>query len=184
MKTVTITESSRGYKLQKPLTLALPEPQNAADQKLQQYIIDALLTKMPALVSLTFENTSTLELAKHLLRHRTGSTATLYQYIYGVYRFSKWLNTQPDQLVKTCQDQDGYPEPKALAQTSRMLDDFVANLQAENLAPGSVSNHVKSVKAIPMQRTETGTTLQPAKKKRLRGPSTNTRRTPTLARHS
>jgi integrase len=29
-----------------------------------------------------------------------------------------------------------------------MLDDFVANLQAENLAPGSVSNHVKGVKAL------------------------------------
>jgi len=148
MKTVTITESSRGYKLHKPLMLVLPEPQNAADQKLQHYIIDALLTKMPALVGFTFDNTSTLELAKHLLRHRTGSTATLYQYIYGVHRFSKWLNTQPDQLVKNCQDQDGDPKPKALAQTSRLLDDFVANLQAENLAPGSVSNHVKGVKAL------------------------------------
>jgi hypothetical protein len=100
------------------------------------------------LVAFTFDNTSTLELAKHLLRHRTGSTATLYQYIYGVHRFSKWLNTQPDQLIKNCQDQDGDPKPKALAQTSRLLDDFVANLQAENLAPGSVSNHVKGVKAL------------------------------------
>jgi len=148
MKTVTITESSRGYKLNKPLTLNLPEPQNPAEQKLQQYVIDALLTKMPTLVGFTFDNTSMLELAKHLLRHRTGSTATLYQYIYGVHRFSKWLNTQPDQLIKNCQDQDGDPKPKALAQTSRLLDDFVANLQAENLAPGSVSNHVKGVKAL------------------------------------
>jgi len=148
MKTVTITESSRGYKLQKPLTLSMPEPQTPADQKLHQYIIEALLTKMPALVSFTFDNVTTLELAKHLLRHRTGSQATLYQYIYGVHRFSKWLNTQPDQLVKSCQDQDGDPKPKALAQTSRMLDDFVANLQAENLAPGSISNHVKGVKAL------------------------------------
>ena len=148
MKTVTITESSRGHKLNKPLTLSLPEPQNPADQKLQQYVIDALLTKMPMLVGFTFDNFSTLELAKHLLRHRTGSTATLYQYIYGVHRFSKWLNTQPDQLIKACQDQDGDPKPKALAQTSRMLDDFIANLQAENLAPGSVSNHVKGVKAL------------------------------------
>ena len=148
MKTITITESSRGYKLNKPLTLSLPEPQNAADQKLQQYVIESLLTKMPILVSFTFDNISTLELAKHLLRHRTGSPATLYQYIYGVHRFSKWLNMLPDQLVKNCQDQDGDPKPKALAQTSRLLDDFVANLQAENLAPGSVSNHVKGVKAL------------------------------------
>ena len=148
MKTVTITESSRGNKLQKPLTLTLPEAETAADKKLQQYIIDALLTRMPSLVTLTFQNTTTIELAKHLLRHRTGSPATLYQYIYGVHRFSLWTNTQPDQLVKACQDQDGDPKPKALSQTSRMLDDFVANLQAENLAPGTVSNHVKGVKAL------------------------------------
>jgi site-specific recombinase XerD len=148
MKTVNITKSSRGYRLNKPLTLTVPEPQTAADQKLQQYIIDSFLTKMPALIPFTFDNVSMLELAKHLLRHRTGSTATLYQYVYGVHRFSKWLNTQPDQLIKNCQDQDGDPKPKALAQTSRLLDDFVANLQAENLAPGSVSNHVKGVKAL------------------------------------
>jgi site-specific recombinase XerD len=148
MKTVTITESSRGTKLTKPLTLAIPEPQNIAEEKLNQYIIDALLTRMRCLVPFTFENTSTLELAKHLLRHRTGSQQTLYQYIYGVHRFSRWLNTQPDQLIKECQDQDGDPKPKALAQTSRMLDDFVANMQAEGLAPGSISNNVKSVKAL------------------------------------
>jgi hypothetical protein len=93
MKTVTITESSRGHKLQQPLTLALPEAQAAADKKLQQYVIDALLTKMPSLVNFTFENASTIELAKHLLRHRTGSPATLYQYIYSVHRFSLWTNT-------------------------------------------------------------------------------------------
>ena len=120
MKTVIITESSRGHKLQKPLTLTLPEAETAADKKLQQYIIDALLTRMPSLVTLTFQNTTTIELAKHLLRHRTGSPATLYQYIYGVHRFSLWTNTQPDQLVKACQDQDGDPKPKALSQTSRM----------------------------------------------------------------
>src|SRR5271157_5008261 len=106
METVTITESSRGHKLQKPLTVAIPEAQTAADKKLQEYIIDALLTRMPSLVPFTFENTTTIELAKHLLRHRTGSLATLYQYIYGVHRFSLWTNTPPDQLVKACQDQD------------------------------------------------------------------------------
>jgi len=148
MKAITVTHSPRGYKLQKPLTLTVPEPQNAADEKLQQYIINSLSWKMPRLVPFTFNNTSTIEVAKHLLRHRTGSTATLYQYIYGVHRFCRWANTQPDQLIKNCQDQDGDPKPKALANYSRLLDDFVGCLQAEGLAPGTVSNHVKSVKAL------------------------------------
>ncbi len=103
---------------------------------------------MPSLVPFALQNASTMEVAKHLLRHRTGSKATLYQYIYGIHRFSLWTNTEPDQLIKACQDVDGDPKPKAVAQTSRMLDDFVANLQAENLAPGSISNHVKGVKSL------------------------------------
>lgn len=148
MQTVTFTESSQGYKLRNPLMLSLPETQNAADRKLQQYVIDSLLGRMPSLLILTFENNSTMQLAKHLLRHRTGSPATLYQYMYGIYRYSKWINNTPDQLIKACQDEDGDPKPKALAQTSRLLYDFIADLQAENLAPGSVSNFVKAVKAL------------------------------------
>jgi integrase len=148
MQAMTITHSPLGKKLRQPLTLSVPDPQNAADEKLQQYIIDSLSWKMPSLVPFTFDNNSTLELAKHLLRHRTGSTGTLYQYIYGVHRFSQWINARPDQLIKTCQDPEGDPDPKAIAKYSRLLDDFVGNLQAEGLAPGTISNHVKGVKAL------------------------------------
>ena len=148
MQAITITHSPLGKKLKQSLTLTVPEPQNAADEKLQEYIINSLSWKMSRLVSFTFDNTSTLELAKHLLRHCTGSTATLYQYIYGVHRFCQWANTQPDRLIESCQDQDGDPKPKALAKNSRLLDDFVGCLQAEGLAPGTVSNHVKGVKAL------------------------------------
>jgi len=148
MQAMTITHSPLGKKLKQPLTLSVPDAQNAADEKLQRYIIDSLSWKMPSLVPFTFDNNSTLELAKHLLRHRTGSTGTLYQYIYGVHRFSQWINAQPDQLIKGCQDPEGDPNPKALAKYSRLLDDFIGNLQAESLAPGTVSNHVKGVKAL------------------------------------
>jgi hypothetical protein len=96
LQTVTFTESSQGYKLRSPLTLSLPETQNAADKKLQQYVIDSLLGRMPSLLILTFENASTMQLAKHLLRHRTESPAALYQYMYGIYRYSKWINASPD----------------------------------------------------------------------------------------
>jgi len=148
MQALTITHSPLGKKLKQPLTLSVPEPQDAAEEKLQRYVIDSLSWKMPSLVQFIFNNTSALELAKHLLRHRTASTGTLYQYIYGVNRFCRWANAQPDQLIQSCQDQDGDPNPKALAKYSRLLDDFIGNLQAEGLAPGTISNHAKGVKAL------------------------------------
>ena len=148
MKAITVTHSPHGNKLHKPLTLTVPETRNAADERLQRYIIDSLSWKMPKLAVFTFNNKSTIQLAKHLLRHCTGSTATLYQYMYGLHRFCKWANIQPDQLIKNCEDEDGDPKPKAIARYSRLLDDFIGCLQAENLAPGTVSNHVKGVKAL------------------------------------
>jgi integrase len=148
MHTITVTHSPRGNKLQEPITFSVPETKNAADEKLQEYVIDSLSWKMSSLVAFTFDNTSTLEVAKHLLRHRTGSPATLYQYIYGIYRFCRWANTQPDQIIRSCQDQEGDPHPKTIAKYSRLLDDFIGCLQAEGLAPGTVSNYVKSVKAL------------------------------------
>jgi len=148
MQAITITHSPLGKKLKKPITFTMPDPKNAADEKLQEYIINSLSWKMRRLVPFTFNNASTIELAKHLLRHRTGSPGTLYQYIYGIHRFCRWANTQPDQLIESCLDQDGDPKPKALASHSRLLDDFIGCLQAEGLAPGTVSNHVKGVKAL------------------------------------
>lgn len=148
MQALTITHSPLGKKLKTPIALQLTETQSLAEQKLRQYVIDSLSWKMPSLVSFTLENASTMEVAKHLLRHRTGSQGTLYQYIYGIHRFSKWLNIQPDQLIHNCQDEDSDPNPKALAKFSRLLDDFVGELQAEELAPGTVSNHIKGVKAL------------------------------------
>ena len=148
MQAVTITHSPLGKKLKAPISLMLPETHSLAEEKLREYIINSLSWKMPILVPFSFNNDSTLEVAKHLLRHRTGSAGTLYQYIYGIYRFSKWLNIQPDELIRNCQDEDGDPNPKALAKYSRLLDDFVGELQAEKLAPGSISNNVKGVKAL------------------------------------
>ncbi len=147
MQSLTLTHSPLGKKLKKPITFNAPDLKNAADKKLQEYIIDSLSWKMRKLVPFTFNNASTIELAKHLLRHCTGSPGTLYQYIYGIHRFCKWANIQPDQLIENCLDQDRDPKPKALSKTSRLLDDFVGCLQAEGLAPGTVSNHVKGVKA-------------------------------------
>ena len=148
MQALTVTHSPLGKKLKAPIELQLPETQSKAEEKLREYVINSLCWKMPSLVPFTFYNDSILEVAKHLLRHRTGSSGTLYQYVYGIHRFSQWLNIPPDQLIKDCQDQDGDPNPKALAKFSRLLDDFVGELQAEELAPGSISNHVKGVKAL------------------------------------
>ena len=109
----------------------------------RQYVIDAFRGKMPSLIPFAFENESILKLAAYLLRHTTGSKATLYQYVFGIYRFSKWIAKSPDDIVR-----ESLIDKKILEQYVASLDDFVGDLQAEALAPGTIVNHVKGVKAL------------------------------------
>ena len=146
MQTLTITSTPLGRK--EKIQFSVPEPHTAAEQQLQKYIIDTLSTKMPVLLPMAFSNQSTLELAKHLLRHRTGRQGTLSSYLYGVYRFCKWLNIQPDPMIQSCKDQDGDPNPKAVAKYNKLLDDYIGELQAQGLTPGGVNGLIKGIKAI------------------------------------
>jgi hypothetical protein len=118
MKTLTIKEGLRGTKLRFPQEVIIPEANNALDRELQTYVITTFASWMPRLIPFTFENATTMELAKHLLFHRTGSPNTLHNYIYAVYRYSRWRQTRPDQLVNDCKDADGVPMPKAIVEAS------------------------------------------------------------------
>ncbi|MCJ7424595.1 site-specific integrase, partial [Candidatus Bathyarchaeota archaeon] len=148
LETFEITHSPRGRRLHAPLVLTLPKPETPREQSLINYVIDALSWKMPALVKFTLMNQSCRMLAQYLQRHNTGSTATLYQYIYGVHRFCSWIQKAPDQLISECKTSDDLPEPRNLSLQVKALDDFVGDLQAGGLAPGTISNHVKGVKAL------------------------------------
>jgi site-specific recombinase XerD len=146
MQTLTITSTPLGRT--EKIQLAIPEARTPAEKQLQQYIIDSLKSKMPVLLPLAFSNQSMLELAKHLLRHRTASKATLSSYFYDIYRFSTWLNMQPDQMIQSCKDQDGDPNPKAVTKFNKLFDDYVGELQAQNLTPGGVNGMLKGIKAL------------------------------------
>ena len=98
---------------------------------------------MPRLIQFSLENESILKLATYLLRHTIGSKATLYQYVFGVYRFSKWIGKTPDEII-----QESLLDKKGLERYIASLDDFVGDLQAEAQAPGTIVNNVKGVKAL------------------------------------
>jgi integrase len=126
--------------------LEIPEAETVAQKKVRQYVTDTFIRWYPNLVRFTLEHSTTMEVAKHLLRHRTGSQHTLCNRIYDIYRFSRWLQREPDQLLNDCKGKDQVPIPKVVIQIGRLLADFADNLQEENgLAPATVYNMVKSI---------------------------------------
>ncbi len=118
------------------------------EKGIADFVEKAFRRKMPALIDFTMNNRTIMKLLRHLKRHATGSTATAYQYVYGVWRWHLWLNNQPDKILAECYGAEGEPLPKMLAKHAQVLDDFVGHLQELGLAPGTVSNHVKGVKQL------------------------------------
>jgi len=147
-QTIKITHSPRGRRLSQPILVQLPTIQSKGEQALYSYIINAFSCKMSALIEFTLLNDSVTKVAEHLQRHATASTATLYQYVYGIHKFCSWLGKTPDQLMAECKDLDGVPKTKVLVAHAQLIDDFVGECQAEKLAPGTISNHVKGVKCL------------------------------------
>lgn len=145
IQVMEVTHSPRGNKLQNRIVLHLPKPKTPSEKMIQEHVINSFSWKMPALIPFTFQNNTVLNLAKHLKRHATGSSATLYQYVYGVYRFSKWIKRDPDTIVKEAE--------KNHHMYVAIIDDFIGDLQAQGLAPGTIANHVKSVRPSS-RRTE------------------------------
>jgi site-specific recombinase XerD len=126
--------------------LQLQKPR--VEEGVAAFVERAFKGKMPAAIPFCQANASVLTLATHLKRHNSGSPKTLYQYVNGILRFSRWLQKSPDEMVKECQDADGDPVLKKVLHYGRLLDDFAGCLQDEKLAPGTINNHVKGAKQL------------------------------------
>jgi integrase len=113
------------------------------EKKAREYIVNSFMGKMPSLIPFALENESVLKLASYLLKYTTGSIHTLYQYVFGVHRFCCWMNNSPDELIR-----ESTTNKDAVNRYILKIDDFIGDLQAENLAPGTINNHVKGVKAL------------------------------------
>jgi len=113
------------------------------EKKAREYIVSSFTGKMPSLIPFALQNESILKLASYLLKYTTGSKHTLYQYVFGVHRFCKWLGKHPDNMIR-----DALTNKSLVDQYVLKIDDFIGDLQAEGLAPGTINNHVKGVRAL------------------------------------
>jgi len=122
------------------------------ERGLREFVERSFRHRMPALIDFTLRNQTVVKLVRHLRLHTVtgGSPATAYQYVYGVWRYSQWLRTEPDNILRDCWGADGDPLPKMLRKHEQLVDDFAGHLQEQDreLAPGTIANHVKGVRAL------------------------------------
>ena len=148
LQVVEVSRSPNGRRLSSPLKLQLPRPSSKGDEALQHWVIEAFSWKMPALIEFTLRSPAATELAKRLMLSNSGSKATAYQYIYGVYRYCLYLGKNPDALISECLQSNGEPASINVNRHAKDLDRFVMDLKASGLAPGTISNYAKGVRAL------------------------------------
>jgi integrase len=123
--------------------LQIKEKLPPRERMARKYIKESFTGKMPSLIPFSLESESIVKLASNLLKYTTGSRYTLYQYVFGVHRFSKWLKKKPDDMVVEIRQNTRNSDRYRIR-----VEEFIGDLQAEGLAHGTIANHVKGVRAL------------------------------------
>lgn len=145
---IEIVTTPGGFRLDTPICVELPADMDRGTEDIYSYIIQSLAERTPHLIPFACRNSSIFEMAKHLRRGLTSSFHTLRNYVNGVHPFCRWVGREPDELIQECKSDGGVPNLIILAQHSKLLDDFVGSLKYDDLAPATIADYVKGVKAL------------------------------------
>ena len=146
--TLIIERSLKGWKLQTPVTLSLNKVLAAKEKGLIDYIFRAFLSERPKLISFVFDNQSVIRMARHFLRHCSGSLHSCYTYTVNIKKYSAWLGYSPDLIIQDIKPTGNITDPTRVQNHTGYLNDYLAELQDDGLKPGAVNNYIKSVKTF------------------------------------
>jgi site-specific recombinase XerD len=143
-----LERSARGYTLKNPIKIPLIDIYKVSSKGLINYVITSLSQERPKLVPYLLKNKSLLKLANYLLRYRTGSPQTLYQYTDCNWRYTNRTGLSPDQLIADITDENGLPNHNRIPYHIKALEDYVCELQDNGLSLSRISNYVKAIRAL------------------------------------
>jgi len=145
---IIITHGLRGRKLRKPVILSLNKVLAAKERGLVTYILTAFISDRPPMIPLIFDNQSLLKMARHFLRHCSGSHHSCIIYTVKVRKYAAWLGYSPDLIIQDLKPVGNIPDPQRIQNHQGYLNDYLAELQDDGLKPGTVNNCIKAVKTF------------------------------------
>jgi len=145
---VVIERSLNDWKLRQPIAIELKKILEAKEKGLVDYIIRSCLNDRPGVIPFIFENQSMLKLARHFLRHLSGSYRSCLTYSVNVRKYAIWLGYSPDLIIQDVKPQGAIPDPLKVQNHCGFLNDYLAELQDDDLKPAAVNNCIKAVKTF------------------------------------
>jgi len=145
---IVIYNSLTGWKLKKPVTIPLQKLLDAKEKGLIDYIFKSCLNDRPGVIPFIFDNQSMLKLARHFLRHLSGSYRSCLTYSVNVRQYAIWLGHNPDFIIQDVKPIGAIADPLKVEDHCGFLNDYLAELQDDGLKPASVINCIKAVKTF------------------------------------
>jgi integrase len=145
---IIIERGLKNSKLKHPVTLSLEKVLAAKEKGLIAYILNAFISERPALMQFVFDNQSILKMARHFLRHYSGSLKSCYTYTANMEKYATWLGSSPDLIINDIKTVGNISDPTRVQNHSGFLNDYLAELQDQGLKPGAVVNYIKIVKTF------------------------------------
>lgn len=146
--TFVLERSSKGYKLKTPTTVLLDKVLALGQRGLAEYIISSLLSQRPRLIPWVLENSSLVELARYLLRARSGSLMSFYVYTNTISQYSRYLNASPDSIIGDLKPNGLQSDVAKVEKHRKFLEDCLAGLQDRHLSPGRIHAYAKHVRTF------------------------------------
>jgi hypothetical protein len=142
-----VETSFKGHRLKQPVQVPLNKVLEVGEKGLVTYAF-SLANERPKLIEFLFNNQSLIRMAKHFLRHCSASPHSLYSYINTVDFYSRWTGHSPDLLIADVKPESNIPDPQRVQNHVGFLEDFVSQLQDQNLTPGRVYQYAKHVRTF------------------------------------
>ncbi|MEM4247161.1 MAG: hypothetical protein QXF14_02465, partial [Candidatus Woesearchaeota archaeon] len=140
--------SLKGWKLKQPVILSLDKVLATKEKGFITYILTAFISERPNLIPFVFDNQTLIKMARHFLRHCSGSIHSCYSYTATIEKYSTWLGYSPDLIIQDTKPIGNIPDPQRVQNHQGYLDEYIAELQDEGLSPGRVHCYAKHIKTF------------------------------------
>jgi len=142
----TLIETDEGKKrIEEYRTISIPRPRRKLEWKVLEYVLDSL-RGYSSLIPFVLQNKSLMKLAEYLFR-RSRSRLSIRVYASIIKRFCDYAGKSADDLILECLD-EGIPNQRKVYEASKLIDEFLGELDAENLASSTLLVHGSRIRTF------------------------------------
>lgn len=125
----------------------IPEPTNLIEKTLQEYVMKSMVEHYRyQFLPFVFYSKVMMRVARDFLIHRTGSRDSLFNHVYEVFSFCKWIGKQPDQLIEECNVQMALNSAQTIQNLRKRIDEYIFFQKDKGLLPTSISNSLYNLR--------------------------------------